>query len=99
MAMADLINPNPEVFERKPSTRLKKGPDEPLDATDVFEFIRDIQDPEHPYSLEQLNVVQESLVRLDHNKRVCTCAAPASLPHANAQQLQFSLFRVYLLGW
>jgi len=73
--MADLINPNPEVFERRPNTRPKKGPGEPLDATDVFEFIRDIQDPEHPYSLEQLNVVQESLVRLDHDERVCMCAA------------------------
>ena len=80
--MADLINPNPEVFERRPLTRPKKGPDEPLDATDVFEFIRDIQDPEHPYSLEQLNVVQESLVKLDHDKRICTCAA-ALPPCAN----------------
>ena len=71
--MADLINPAPEVHARKQS-RPQKGPGEALDAGDIFEFIRDIQDPEHPYSLEQLNVVQEDLIELDNNKRHCKYA-------------------------
>ena len=75
---ATLINAAPEVFERQHKARPQKGPDEPPDAGDVFEWIRDIQDPEHPYSLEQLNVVQEELISLDHSKRICTCA-PAML--------------------
>jgi hypothetical protein len=69
--MADLINPNPEVFERKERVRPTKRPEEPLDSGDIFEFIRDIQDPEHPYSLEQLNVVQEGLITICHEKRLC----------------------------
>lgn len=32
--------------------------EEPIDAAEIFEYIRDINDPEHPYTLEQLNVVQ-----------------------------------------
>lgn len=61
----DLINPTPVVHERRalvkreaqanghPSSR------EPIDALEIFEHIRDITDPEHPYTLEQLNVVAE----------------------------------------
>lgn len=36
-----------------------------IDAAEVFDHIRDITDPEHPYSLEQLNVVEEQLVLVD----------------------------------
>jgi hypothetical protein len=41
---------------------------EPIDALEVFEHIRDITDPEHPYTLEQLNVVDESLITIDDTK-------------------------------
>lgn len=70
--MAGLINPSPEVFECRTRTRRAKGPGDALDVGDIFEFIRDIQDPEHPYSLEQLNVVQEDLISLDNDKQLCS---------------------------
>jgi hypothetical protein len=38
---------------------------EPIDAAEIFEHIRDITDPEHPYSLEQLNVVEEEFITVD----------------------------------
>lgn len=41
---------------------------EPIDETEVFDHIRDIIDPEHPYSLEQLNVVSEGDVFVDDKK-------------------------------
>lgn len=31
----------------------------------MLQHIRDITDPEHPYSLEQLNVVEEDLITVD----------------------------------
>ena len=31
----------------------------------LLQHIRDITDPEHPYSLEQLNVVEEDLITVD----------------------------------
>jgi hypothetical protein len=76
----NLDNPNPEVFERLERQRPPKAEGEPLDAGDVFEFIRDIQDPEHPYSLEQLNVVKEELISLDHDRKICTCVPCVQLP-------------------
>jgi len=42
-----------------------EGEREPIDALEVFEHVRDIVDPEHPYTLEQLNVVEEGLVQVD----------------------------------
>uniref|UniRef100_A0A915LI98 MIP18 family-like domain-containing protein n=1 Tax=Meloidogyne javanica TaxID=6303 RepID=A0A915LI98_MELJA len=36
--------------------------EDPIDAQEVFDYIKDISDPEHPYTLEQLNVVQEELI-------------------------------------
>ena len=37
---------------------------EPVDAIEVFEHIRDIADPEHPYSLEQLGVVSHQSIKV-----------------------------------
>ncbi|KAL7075311.1 hypothetical protein ACQ4LE_005691 [Meloidogyne hapla] len=36
--------------------------EDPIDVQEVFDYIKDISDPEHPYTLEQLNVVQEELI-------------------------------------
>lgn len=41
------------------------GGREPIDAAEIFDHIRDITDPEHPYSLEQLHVVDEELITVD----------------------------------
>ncbi|KAK9802584.1 hypothetical protein WJX73_007562 [Symbiochloris irregularis] len=76
--MDDLINPAPKLYSRKTTVRdkiqpasLDAGDREPIDALEVFEHIRDITDPEHPYSLEQLNVVSEELITVnDQSGRV-----------------------------
>jgi metal-sulfur cluster biosynthetic enzyme len=38
------------------------GSEDPLSANEVFECIRNIQDPEHPLTLEQLNVVRRDQI-------------------------------------
>ena len=37
---------------------------EPIDSIEVFEHVRDIADPEHPYSLEQLGVVSHEQIKV-----------------------------------
>lgn len=64
-------NPNPQVFERRERRKDSNKEGGPVDSEDVFDSIRDIQDPEHPYSLEQLNVVREELILVDHEQRLC----------------------------
>jgi metal-sulfur cluster biosynthetic enzyme len=38
---------------------------EPIDPREVFDHVRAIADPEHPYSLEQLGVVSEGAIAVD----------------------------------
>ena len=57
--MATLDNPNPEVKRRssrrgKPTTLAEK----------VFDVIRDIRDPEHPHTLEELSVVSPECIKV-----------------------------------
>ncbi|KAI6204369.1 Mitotic spindle-associated MMXD complex subunit MIP18 [Aphelenchoides besseyi] len=64
-----LDNLNPKVHETKTRDHRRGSLScenaEDLDALEVFDYIRDINDPEHPYTLEQLNVVQEELIKVD----------------------------------
>lgn len=66
-----LINPNPIVYERRKSSRLEnevildEDVREDIDSGEIFEYLKDIKDPEHPYSLEQLNVVREEQIDVD----------------------------------
>lgn len=62
----DLQNPNPTIFERsKEGEIVKKNVDDEFDERDIFHMIRDIKDPEHPYSLEELNVLEKSLIEVN----------------------------------
>uniref|UniRef100_A0ACD5UEE4 Uncharacterized protein n=1 Tax=Avena sativa TaxID=4498 RepID=A0ACD5UEE4_AVESA len=65
-----LINANPVVHEKK-ERRTRETPGntdenavEPIDQLEIFDHIRDIKDPEHPYSLEELKVVTEDSVEI-----------------------------------
>ncbi|KAF0975739.1 hypothetical protein FDP41_005066 [Naegleria fowleri] len=58
------------------STILKTTPsvtyrlNDEFDEIDLFESIADIRDPEHPYSLEELNIVNEHSIVFDSNNIV-----------------------------
>lgn len=70
-----LENLNPSVYQRK-RARQFAGQDfcddvsDDIDAREVFDLIRDIKDPEHPLTLEELNVVSEENVIVDSNAAV-----------------------------
>ncbi|XP_073261241.1 protein AE7 [Populus alba] len=65
-----LINANPVIYEKK-ERRVRSVDDneytaaEPIDQLEVFDHIRDIKDPEHPYSLEELKVITEDAIEVD----------------------------------
>lgn len=69
--VSGLINANPTVYEKK-DRRVRTTPCdpdeyavEPIDQEEVFDHIRDIKDPEHPYSLEELKVITEDAIEVD----------------------------------
>jgi hypothetical protein len=40
----------------------------------ALQHLRDVTDPEHPYTLEQLNVVSEELIHVSDAENVVKCA-------------------------
>ncbi|XP_073150877.1 protein AE7 [Henckelia pumila] len=69
--VSELINANPTVYEKKerrariPPVDLDEYAVEPIDQQEIFDHIRDIKDPEHPHSLEELKVVTEDSIEVD----------------------------------
>ena len=101
------LNANPTLFDvaafnisRSPEDlALEADPTlrDPLDALEVFEIIRSIKDPEHPHTLEQLNVAQRRLITVDDARgRVHICFTP-TIPHCSMATLIGLCIRVKLL--
>lgn len=63
----------PLVASEMDLANLDDSVDEPIDAAEIFDHIRDINDPEHPYTLEQLNVVQVGRCNSNSNKNEMKC--------------------------
>ncbi|XP_020703988.1 protein AE7 [Dendrobium catenatum] len=67
----ELINANPVVHGKKErrvrndSPNIDEYAEESIDQQEIFDHIRDIKDPEHPYSLEELNVVSEDSIEVN----------------------------------
>ena len=90
-----LDNAAPEVHavqsEVRPAAERAREHDaaarDPVDPLEVFELIRGIQDPEHPHTLEQLNVAQRRLITVDDARgRVHICFTP-TIPHCSMATL------------
>jgi metal-sulfur cluster biosynthetic enzyme len=60
---------------------------EPIDAREVFSLVRDIRDPEHPYSLEQLGVVSRSAVRVDDARGTARVDLTPTVDHCSMATL------------
>lgn len=70
-----LENVNPQLFATL-GDRARRDEDwdlsvtDPFDSREIFDLIRDINDPEHPLTLEQLNVVELDKVQVDDDKNL-----------------------------
>lgn len=60
---------------------------EPIDAAEVFRLVRDIRDPEHPYTLEQLGVVSRASVRADDLKGTARVDVTPTVDHCSMATL------------
>jgi len=89
-----LDNVAPKVHATKSRERANSNLDDdtedPLDAREIFDYIRDINDPEHPYTLEQLNVVDEDLITVDLSNEdmpVVDVSFTPTIPHCSLAAL------------
>ncbi|CAF2046646.1 hypothetical protein HID58_035126 [Brassica napus] len=62
-----LLNANPVVQAKKERLARTQDQHRDYDGLDTLDtkYVRDIRDPEHPYSLEQLSVLSEDSITLD----------------------------------
>ncbi|XP_023294108.2 MIP18 family protein galla-2 [Lucilia cuprina] len=98
----EIENLNPNVYsKRKERIITKEEADEnvcdPFDTREIFDLIRNINDPEHPLTLEELRVVQEDLIKVsDKNNEVFVNFTP-TIPHCSMATLIGLSIRVKLL--
>ena len=100
-----LENPNPTVYavptevQQRTRTVVTVDPNapDPFDAYEIFGLIRDINDPEHPLTLEQLRVAQESGITVDDAGSYVKVEFTPTIPHCSMATLIGLCIRVKLL--
>eukprot|EP00088_Acartia_fossae_P022340 TRINITY_DN23571_c0_g1_i1.p1 TRINITY_DN23571_c0_g1~~TRINITY_DN23571_c0_g1_i1.p1 ORF type:complete len:158 (-),score=14.26 TRINITY_DN23571_c0_g1_i1:10-483(-) len=70
---------------------------DPFDVREIFDLIRDINDPEHPLTLEQLNVVTEEQIEVDDAKNTIDVMFTPTIPHCSMATLIGLAIRVKLI--
>ncbi|CAA2972489.1 protein AE7 [Olea europaea var. sylvestris] len=98
-----LINANPIVYGKK-ERRARTAPvdvdeyaAEPIDQLEIFDHIRDIKDPEHPYSLEELKVITEDAIEVDDTKSHVRVAFTPTVEHCSMATVIGLCLRVKLM--
>ncbi|CAO1317374.1 unnamed protein product [Diamesa tonsa] len=101
--MAEAIeNINPNVYKKCEDRKVSVSDcddtvDDPFDAREVFDLIRNINDPEHPLSLEELHVLEQSRVQVDCEKNEVSIQFTPTIPHCSMATLIGLSIRVKLL--
>ena len=90
-------NPNPVVYQARPASLQPVGPlgeAEEITVEAIFNLIRGINDPEHPLSLEELNVVQPDHIQV-MGRSVEVLYTP-TIPHCSMATLIGLCIRIQL---
>ncbi|KAB2021395.1 hypothetical protein ERO13_D07G127100v2 [Gossypium hirsutum] len=101
--VSGLINANPIVYEKKERRVRNEAavPDEyavePIDQLEIFYHIRDIKDPEHPYSLEELKVITEDAIEVDNERSYVRVTFTPTVEHCSMATVIGLCLRVKLM--
>ncbi|XP_073527927.1 cytosolic iron-sulfur assembly component 2B [Phyllobates terribilis] len=99
---SQLENANPLIYQRSGERQVTaQDEDEELhdqiDDREIFDLIRSINDPEHPLSLEELNVVEEIRVKADDAGSAVSVEFTPTIPHCSMATLIGLSIKVKLL--
>nr|KAF6318321.1 cytosolic iron-sulfur assembly component 2B [Pipistrellus kuhlii] len=101
-----LENANPLIYERsgeRPVTAVEEDEQvaDSIDAREIFDIrrylIRSINDPEHPLTLEELNVVEQVRVQVSDPESTVAVAFTPTIPHCSMATLIGLSIKVKLL--
>ncbi|XP_039487333.1 MIP18 family protein galla-2 [Drosophila teissieri] len=98
----EIENINPNVYERIKDRALTANEEDenvpdPFDKREIFDLIRNINDPEHPLTLEELHVVQEDLIQINDGQNSVHISFTPTIPHCSMATLIGLSIRVKLL--
>lgn len=107
MNSLNLVNPAPLVHSVKGKNVRKLSLDvedeheettvDKFDSQEVFDMVRHIVDPEHPLTLEELNVIQPENIIVDDQKNTVVLNFTPTIPHCSMATLIGLFIRVKLL--
>ncbi|XP_047566205.1 cytosolic iron-sulfur assembly component 2B isoform X2 [Lutra lutra] len=97
-----LENANPLIYERSGERPVTAGEEDEqvpdsIDAREIFDLIRSINDPEHPLTLEELNVVEQVRVQVSDPESTVAVAFTPTIPHCSMATLIGLSIKVKLL--
>ncbi|XP_010415446.1 PREDICTED: protein AE7 [Camelina sativa] len=101
--VSGLINENPIIYPKKErrlrtdSSNTDEFTPEPIDQLEIFDHIRDIKDPEHPNTLEDLRVVTEDSVEVDDDNSYVRVTFTPTMEHCSMATIIGLCVRVKLL--
>ncbi|KYN20531.1 PREDICTED: MIP18 family protein CG7949 [Trachymyrmex cornetzi] len=98
----NLENINPKLYKKLDDREITvEEQDEDVadefDAREIFDIIRNINDPEHPLTLEELNVVEQNLIEVDDERNRVDVKFTPTIPHCSMATLIGLSIRVQLL--
>lgn len=79
------------------STNCRLQSDIKYDTNFLPDLIRNINDPEHPLTLEELHVLEEKLIEIDNNSNTVRVLYTPTIPHCSMATLIGLSIRVQLL--
>ncbi|XP_057373919.1 MIP18 family protein galla-2-like [Daphnia carinata] len=102
MTTKGIENVNPQRFVKKTKREVTieeedESVKDPIDEREIFDLLRDISDPEHPMSLEELNVVQITNIEVDDHKNSVKVFYTPTIPHCSMATLIGLSIKVCLL--
>ncbi|XP_034175237.1 MIP18 family protein galla-2 [Osmia lignaria lignaria] len=101
--MSDTLeNINPKLYKKIDERQITvQDEDEDIedefDAREIFDLIRNINDPEYPLTLEELNVVEQSLIEINNKANIVHVKFTPTIPHCSMATLIGLSIRVQLL--
>ncbi|XP_011695371.1 PREDICTED: MIP18 family protein CG7949 [Wasmannia auropunctata] len=98
----NLENINPKLYKKLDDREITvEEQDEDVadefDAREIFDIIRNINDPEHPLTLEELNVVEQNLIEVNDRRNTVDIKFTPTIPHCSMATLIGLSIRVQLL--
>jgi len=93
-----LENPNPiinksphqysiEFLKQREKEENDDKIEDPIDKYEIYNLIKNIKDPEHPLTLEEINVVNEDDIEIDNNKKYITIYYTPTIPNCSLSSL------------